>query len=714
MRILLRIFQVGVLILQFAMPQPAQAAPASLTVYGNTLASGWQDWSWGGQTHNFNNASPVHSASASIQVQFSAGWAGFQLGTDTPPTTGAYNALEFWIHGGSSGGQLIRVMVGNDCTSVSLDLTLAAGAWSKVTLPLTGLDNPAPIKFIYWFTATDHAQPAFYLDDVALVSGPVALPPQQAAAGPALSVDAQSGRHAISPLIYGMNFAPESLAAELRLPLNRWGGNSTTRYNYLNDTHNTGLDWYFENITNDNPDPSHLPNSSSADRFVAQNRRTATQTLLTVPLIGWTPKSRQFACGFSTALYGPQQATDPYAPTCGKGVRPNDTLITGSPGDTSTAIGPDFVQGWMAHLAAQFGPSTQGGVRFYDLDNEPMLWNSTHRDVHPLPVSYDELRNRTIAYAAAIKAADPGARTLGPVLWGWTAYFYSALDAASGGEWWNNPLDRLAHGNLPFVTWYLQQLNAYQQQHGLRLLDYLDLHIYPQREGIFSSSAGDAATQAARLRSTRSLWDPSYVDESWINEPVMLIPRMHEWVDQNYPGTKLAVSEYSWGAQCHISGALAQADVLGIFGREGLDLATLWDPPTATQPGAFAFRMFRNVDGQGGAFGETSLQAASAAGDSLSIFAAQRSRDGALTVLVINKTGAPLTSTLTLSGFTPAASASGYRYGSGALAAIPALPPQPLSSSGFEATFPAQSITLYVIPTGGGWYHAYVPVAVMP
>src|SRR3954462_103141 len=110
-----------------------------------------------------------------------------------------------------------------------------------------------------------------------------------AGAGPALSRNAAAQKHPISPLIYGMNFADESLAAELWLPVRRWGGNTTTRYNWQNDMANHTSDYYFENIPEDNPDPSHLPDGSAADRFVEQDRATGTQTLLTIPLIGWTP-----------------------------------------------------------------------------------------------------------------------------------------------------------------------------------------------------------------------------------------------------------------------------------------------------------------------------------------------------------------------------------------------------------------------------------------
>ncbi|MBF0509064.1 MAG: glycoside hydrolase family 44 protein, partial [Deltaproteobacteria bacterium] len=226
-----------------------------------------------------------------------------------------------------------------------------------------------------------------------------------------------------------MNYAGEGLAAELKLPVRRWGGNSTTRYNWQTNMHNTGSDWYFENI----PDGPSGADGSASDLFVEQDRRTGTRTLLTMPLIGWTPKGTSprihpYDCGFKVPKYGPQQSTDPWDPDCGNGVLTHGGNLTGNnPADTSTQIGPDFVKGWITHLTTKYGSAAGGGVAYYALDNEPMLWNSTHRDVHPQPTTYDELRDRTYQYAAAIKSADPSARTLGPVLWGWCAYFYSAL-----------------------------------------------------------------------------------------------------------------------------------------------------------------------------------------------------------------------------------------------------------------------------------------------
>jgi hypothetical protein len=474
--------------------------------------------------------------------------------------------------------------------------------------------------------------------------------------------------HADQPLnripdeIYGMSFADEALLEELALPLNRWGGNATTRYNWQLDVSNRASDWFFENIPNDVDDESLLPAGSGADRWVAANQAAGSQSLLTLPLIGWTPKSRERDCGFRVSKYGPQQSTDPWAPDCGDGIQPNGDPVTGNdPTDTSLAISPAFGADWLRHLHGQFGLAQDAGVRYYNLDNEPMLWSHTHRDVHPDPVGYDELLSRTIEHASAIKEVDAAAGLLGPGLWGWTAYFYSALDQEGGGSWWNDRPDRRAHDDVPLVPWYLKQLADHEFESGQRLLDFLDLHFYPQTSGVALSPAGDAETQARRLRSVAALYDPSYEDESWIAEPVNLIPRMHDWIEDNYPGTRLAISEYNWGGLEHINGALAQAEILGIFGREGLDLAALWDSPAPDEPGAFAFRMFLNAKGtlrQPGQprarFGQTALplDIPANSADPLAAFASLRD-DGVVTLILINRNTSELKTGLEVQGFAP-------------------------------------------------------------
>jgi hypothetical protein len=544
----------------------------------------------------------------------------------------------------------------------------------------------------------------------AAVAATVVALPAEAVAGPTLAVDLAAPRHAISPDIYGMNFADEALARELRLPVRRWGGNATTRYDFRTDTTNRGSDWYFENVPG-SADPANLPAGSETNAFVEQDRRTGTSTILSVPLIGWIPKGRDSSCGFSIAKYGPQQGSDAqWRPDCGNGVKPDGTNVTGNdPHDTSVEAGAAYVTDWVNYLKQTYGTAANGGVRYYNLDNEADIWHATHRDVHPAGASYDEMYTKTVAIARAVKNADPSAQTLGPVGWGWNSLLFSGADqqtcSIQGGSCWSNPPDRAAHGGVDFAAWYLKRMRDYELSLGVpvRILDYFDNHWYPQGSGVAFGSGNDPTTNALRLRSTRNLWDPTYVDESWINTATQLIPRMKSLVAANYPGTKTAITEYNWGALDHINGALAQADVLGIFGREGLDLATLWAPPTASQPGAYAFRMFLNYDGQGGRVGSQSVRATSSDQEKLAIYATQTPGQP-LKFVVINKTADELTSTITATGGAPGgASAQVYRYSAANLGGIVRGADLPISlpttGTGFllPGTFPANSITTLVV-----------------
>ena len=534
--------------------------------------------------------------------------------------------------------------------------------------------------------------------------------------GPALAVDAAAQNHPISPDIYGINdYSDQGLASELRLSVRRWGGDATTRYNWQLDSYNAAADWYYEDF-HAGSDAPNLPDGSEFNRVMELSRTTGTRTIGTIPMIGWIAKSRDPKCSFAVAKYGAQQQTDPYNSQCGNGVKPDGTNITGNdPNDASMPVGLDFMRQWVEYLVKRYDRADRGGVSVYSLDNEPTIWLFTHRDVHPNPPSYDEIRDLGFAYAAMIKSVDPSAQVSGPVLSGWDSFFYSAVDWLSGWntapyQYWDNPVDRNAHGGLAFLDWYLQQMRNYESQNGTRILDYLDLHAYVLPDGLSFQPAGDAATQALRLESTRVLWDPNYQFSSTdIQEPVRLIPRMHDWVDNNYPGTKLAITEYNWGALEDINGALAQADVLGIFGREALDLATMWGPPTPDQPAAFAFRMYRSYDGMGGAFGETSVQASSTSQDQLSVYAARRS-DSALTLMVINKTAGDFTSSVSLANFRPAPQAQVWTYSAANLQAIVHGTDLPVSPSGFKTTFPANSITLLLVSADPATLAAPLPV----
>ncbi|MCB0212325.1 MAG: glycoside hydrolase family 44 protein [Anaerolineae bacterium] len=678
-------------------------AQADLLVYSDGLENGWASWSWD-TTVNLSQSTPKHSGSSSLAATFTQSWASLYLHSSIDINAGHYEKLRFFVHGGNSGGHTLQVKLAdgnNNLINSPVAITLSPNVWTQIEIPLVDLlAGQTTISGIVWQEGKGSIQPIFYIDDVSFVIGDYITPPTPSpGSGPALTINVTLDQHPIDANIYGMNFADEALAADLQLPVNRWGGNTTTRYNWQIDATNQAGDWFFMNTPNDNNNLSALPDGSASDKFIEANQATGTKTMLTVPMIGWTAKSRNRDCGFSAVQYPSQQAFDGVW-GCGNGLMPNGTAIIGNdPLDTSLAIDETFVNGWVNHVVERYGTPDVSGVQFYNLDNEPMLWHRTHPDVHPQPLGYDQLRNLTYQYGSAIKAADPNAKILGPVARGWTTYFYSALDQAGGDDWWNNPPDRKAHGDIPLVEWYLWQMQQYELDTGVRLLDYLDLHYYPEAAGVALSDAGDEDIQARRLRSTRSLWDPTYIDESWIGEPITLIPRMKAWVEKRYPGTKLAITEYNWGALDDINGALAQADVLGIFGREGLDLATLWSPPQAHEPGAFAFRLYRNYDGHGSMFGDVSVSAESSDPTQLSIYAARRESDNILTVVVINKSSQNFTSHLTLLGYTPASQAAVYRYSADNLNEIVRFT-DPSVADEFTTDFPSYSMTLFEFSPG--------------
>lgn len=509
-----------------------------------------------------------------------------------------------------------------------------------------------------------------------------------------LSVDVRADRHSISPDIYGMNdLIDPSLAKELPIPVARWGGNQTSRYNWLVDSSNAGDDFFFVG-GGENKKP--IPGDAT-DKMVKTNRNNGSKSIVTIPMIGYVNKFSTWNCGFRVSKYGPQEKTNPYifpeGDKCGNGKRPDGTVITDNNRlDVSIVSDAAFQKPWVQHLVKTHGTAAKGGVQIYQMDNEPSGWGNTHRDVHPEPISYDELRDRTFQYASMVKATDPTAKVLGPSDFGWPVYVDSGVKG-----------DREKHGGVWFARWYLQQMRAYEQQKGVRILDYFDEHYYPVVDDLCLANcpAGDAKTQAARLRSTRSLWDSTYTDESWIgkdNPPLTIIPRFREWVKQDYPGTKVAITEYNWGGLESMNGALTQAEILGIFGREQLDLATLWGPPKSSEPGAYAFRTYMNYDGKGGKYGETWVRSHSTDGGQLSIYGAQRTKDGALTLVIINKTSKNLTSNLSLKGFSPGAKAQVYTYSEANLRAIVRQSDLSVSAAGFGATYPANSITLVAIP----------------
>jgi hypothetical protein len=697
MRRKIRVFFILTALGLAGMAVPEARAQSNETVYANSLQNGWANWSWA--SNNLSCTNPVLAGfSNSISVSCASYTALYVEHSDFDSTL--FTNLTFWLNGGPSGGQVLTVTgtLGGASQSFYPLPALAANTWQQFTVSLAalGVANEPNLDGFWIYNNSGNTIPTFYVDDMVLVAGP---PP-----GPNptnfIGVDAGANRNPISPLIYGVAFATSGQLADLNFTLNRSGGNEESTYNWEINAHGKGADWYFESY----PDSSATP-GEAADSVVADSRTAGAQALITIPMMSWGPKlglNRAILPSYSIAKYGPQTGDDPYFTDAGNGVSvTNDTpIIWNNPNDSYIPVDTNFQRAYVQHLTNAWGVSTNGGVAYYIMDNEHSLWHSTHQDIHPAGATMQEIFGKIVAYASLVKSLDPQALVLGPEEWGWPGYFYSGYDQQWSGQHNDyNPADypdRATNGGWDYMPWLLNQLHQHDTDTGRRLLDYFTLHCYPQ-EGEVGGNDVSTSTELLRNQSTRQFWDSNYVDPSWINSVIMLIPRMKSWVAAYYPGTKIGITEYNWGAEPDISGATAQADILGIFGRQGLDLATRWTTPATNTPTYLAMKMYRNYDSQGHTFGDTSVLAAGPNPDDVAVFAAQRSADEALTVMAVSKylTGTtPLAVHVT--NFTGNGTAQVWQVNASNV--IARLGNLSYSNGALQTTVPGQSITLLVLP----------------
>ncbi len=700
------------------------SAASERIVYGDGLSSGFENWSWA--SSHFAQTGVVHGGSQAISFEPDA-WAGLFVHASAPIGFAEHTALRLYVRGAAPGAQQLTLsfQLGQatvwemDANSVIAGGSVSATEWRVVNIAFSG----APASQFDGLILSDRSggnQTAVYVDDIALTEGAPPPPPTPVA----LSVDVQSNRRVIDPMIYGVNFGSNAQHARLRYPTRRWGGNSTTRYNWQFDVHNTAGDWFYQNIGDGNG--NNLPAVSTANAFVTSTRAQGGDPLITLPTIGWVPRDdRSKRWSFSILKYGAQTqnecsyfgsdpanwpswcSADAGNGLCTSGTHCSNGRIVGNdPADTSQAVGADYAANWVSHLRSQHGA---GVVTLFALDNEAMLWNSTHRDLHPAAPTFDEVWSKGRDVALVVKAIEPQAKIFGPVTWGWCDYFSSAADAVLG-NCYDGP-DRQAHGGMPFVEWYLQQVCAVQQSSGVRPVDYLDLHYYPQGDGVDGldndTSYGESPDVAARrLRSLRELYDPSWNAESWIggtSEPnPYLLRRARAAIDARCPGVKLALTEYKWGPDDGLTGALAQAELLAIFGREGVDYATRWVAPEDNTLAEQAFKMFLNFDGQFTRLTGHSVAATSTDENNLGVYAIDGGNDR-LYVLVFNRSLLSREVQLDL-GSLQASSMDHYRLDGSGLQTLAT----GVAANGSQLTLgtqPAHTADLWVItaPNAGVW-----------
>jgi mannan endo-1,4-beta-mannosidase len=489
----------------------------------------------------------------------------------------------------------------------------------------------------------------------------------------------------ISPYVYGINAQPD---AELGVTVKRSGGNRQTGYNWEIDASNAGRDYMHVS----DRWACQVLGFADCDRPAAQyvdfaraNRATGIDSVVVIPLVDHVVADADGTVKVAETAPSPRwkrsiaKKPGPFAPL---------------PDLHDDAVYQDECVHFLVHT---LGKASAGGVKFYALDNEPALWPSTHPRIHPAKTRYDEIVARTEAMADAITSVDPSAVVIGGTMFGWSEYM--SLSEAPDAK------DHDARYGT-YVDYFLAAMKGLEAKHRRRLVHALDVHWYPEALGSKRITSQDISpkTVAARVQAPRSLWDPSYTEKSWIaaqwGKPIRLIPWLLERIDKRYPGTKLVINEYDYGAGDHISGGLAQVDVLGVFGREGLFMANYWGPGAGYEKLPpyvdAAFRLYRNYDGRHSQYGDTAVAARTADPSKASIFAAKNSQHpGRLTVIVINKEQHTSFNARIHTGGSGCTKAQVFAM-DGSTPAIHPLPDMALVGDQIVAKLPPMSATLFV------------------
>lgn len=518
--------------------------------------------------------------------------------------------------------------------------------------------------------------------------------PAAASATPVqIVIDLAAGHRTISPLIYGSNgdvaldFPRSStggladVLARARPTLLRLGGNRWTAYNWENNASNAGADWLYQN--DDYLSPSSAP-GAAVDSTITAAQGSGAATLVTVPIGSYV--AADTSPGGDVRDSGPNYLATRFRHNHSSG---------GPLSATPNLADAEVYQNQFVHWLTQAHPSAD--VR-YELDNEPNDWNSTHAEINSTNLTYSQLVARNLEFAAAIKAVAPTANVGGPVLDGWQGQEDPVNSDGSS-------VDYQAYGR--FLDYYLRQLKTADAAAGHRIIDTLDLHWYPQVTPSLFNTDHSPAVVAAREQAPRSLWDPNYVENSWITaystggQAIRLLPRVQGEIASLNPGLGLAISEWNYGGGQDISGGIATADTLGIFGRHGVSSATFWPEFSPNEDWSYgAFAAFRNYDGHGATFGDTAVQVNDSDPVNTSAYASIDSTNpGHTVIVVINKNLSAQPTTIQING-SAAGAAAVYALTSASSMPQPANGLSATTPGSFAYTMPAQSVSI-IVPAAG-------------
>jgi fibronectin type 3 domain-containing protein len=585
---------------------------------------------------------------------------------------------------------------------VSLTWAASAGATSyhvkRSTTSGTGyMQIAAPIAANFLDATVANGTPYFYVVSALNAAGESAnssqatATPANVAADVTITIDPTKTKP-ISPYIYGTNFYSGNTSPQPNFTLDRDGGNRWTAYNWETNASNAGSDYLYENDAY--LSSSNVP-AEAVRGFIAADQGAGLASLVTFQLQGYVSADE------SGPVATPFPNLSRFKQVIEKKSTKDAAPFTLNPPTSDVYVYMDeFAWALDQKFSGQgiFGASPTHPT-FISLDNEPDLWNSTHAEVQgSTNISSSNYIAKTVTLTEALKDQFPNAVIFGPVNYGFEGIYSWQGDTT---------LSPTPNGANWFADKYLAGVKTASTSYGKPIVDVYDFHWYSEATdgttrvtNLSGSTLTDAQVQAI-VQSPRSLWDPTYTENSWIisvlGGPINILGRLQAKIAANNPGMRLSITEYENGGFNHIAGTIAQADNLGIFGVQGLYAACFW-PPNGTYSYALAgFRAFRGFDGASASFGDTSLQTTSSAVQNVVVYASSDSTTpGRIVFVAINRSNTAKITAIT----GQALSGTAHLYQMTAASAQGQSPVQPVSIgtmavSGTSMTInlPAYSVT---------------------
>ncbi len=440
-----------------------------------------------------------------------------------------------------------------------------------------------------------------------------------------VSIDVNGDRKSISPYIYGINDA--GCLSDVTVNAVRQGGNRYSAYNWENNYSNAGSDWQNSSdtylTTGYSSELASTPGACALHLSEECTENNVPYKMATIQMAGYVSADANGAVSEGEAAPSSRWKQV-------KASKGSELSLTPDPSDDYV-----YMDEYVNYLVNKLGDSTTAsGINGYNLDNEPGLWNSTHKLIHPDSTTYAEMVEKSTEYASAIKSVDPNAEVFGLALFGVYSYYnlVNAPDADTSYNW--------------FLSYYLDKMSEAEKAAGYRLIDAIDVHYYSEATGdnrvTFAYDNTNENDIQARVQAPRTLYENGYRETSWVTNSLSsympFLPTIQNSIDTYYPGTKLALTEYNFGGGDHVSGAIAEADALGAFAANDVYLATLWPLTSDISYQLSAIDLYTNYDGNGSSFGDTLVGAKTDDSSLATVYASiDGSDDSTLTMVLNNK-----------------------------------------------------------------------------